>query len=145
MGANLIFIAALMTGGWSATTFAAEPRDADYYPLKVGNEWRYEFEADGKTSTLVSRVAKQEEIDGVLLYRIDSEIDSEPFGTEHLRVTDEGVFRCRYNGGELDPPVCVIKFPLKEGETWQGKTGRGKEKYEISRQHHHGPGRGSLR
>ena len=30
--------------------------------------------------------------------RIDAEVDGQLVATEHLRVTDEGVFRCRYNG-----------------------------------------------
>src|SRR5689334_6147040 len=121
MRASLLLIAAVMTAGWTGTTLAAEANDADYYPLKVGNEWTYHLESDGKQSTLVTRVAKQDEIDGVVLYRVDAESNGEVVATEHLRTTDEGVFRYRYNGSDVVPPVCVIKFPIKDGDTWHGK------------------------
>ena len=38
--------------------------------------------------------------------------------TEHLTSTPEGVFRCRYNGIEVTPPLCILKYPFKEEVTW---------------------------
>jgi hypothetical protein len=132
MRAQLLLIASLLTTAWAGPTCATEPLDAKYYPLHVGNEWTYHFTSGGKTVTLVARVAKKEEIDGETLYRVEAEVDGEVAGTEHLRVTDEGIFRCRYNGSDVVPAVCVLKFPIKDGDTWESKSRIGKEEFNIA-------------
>ncbi|HVU85827.1 MAG TPA: hypothetical protein VHD36_00800 [Pirellulales bacterium] len=132
MRASLLLIAAMMTAGWAGRTLAAETNDADYYPLKVGNQWTYDLTSDGEKSTLVVRIVKEEEVDGVMLYRLEAETDGEISVTEHLRVTDEGVYRCRRNGAQIEPPLCVIKFPIKQGDNWEGEARVGREDFDIT-------------
>ncbi len=92
MHAKLILWVALLASCSTSATIAAEPADAEYYPLVVGDQWRYQFESGDRTSTLTSRVGKEEQIDGMTMARIDAEVDGQLVATEHLRVTDEGVF-----------------------------------------------------
>jgi hypothetical protein len=110
---------------------AAEPAGAEYYPLKAGTEWRYHFDADRVTKTFEARITKIEEIDGLHLARVDAEVNGAVVATEHLRVTDEGVFRCRYNGSEVTPPVCILKFPIKDGDSWQSENRVGNQEFAV--------------
>ena len=43
----------------------------------------------------------------------------------------QGVFRHRVNGIELTPPACLLKYPLKKGETWETESTIGNEPLKI--------------
>ncbi|HEY4310647.1 MAG TPA: hypothetical protein VGN12_14450 [Pirellulales bacterium] len=131
MRANLAVKAMLVATFLVTGATAAEPAGAEYYPLKAGSEWRYHLVADGVTKTFESRITKIEEIDGLPLARFDAEINGEVVATEHLRITDEGVLRYRYNGSEVTPPVCILKFPIKDGETWQSENRVGNQDFVV--------------
>lgn len=53
------------------------------------------------------------------LSRLDTTIADRATTTEHLSVTEKGVFRHRINGIEITPPFCLLRFPIKEGESWE--------------------------
>lgn len=38
---------------------------------------------------------------------------------EHIGVTADGVFRYTANGKVYDPPLCLLKLPVRKGETWR--------------------------
>ena len=99
-----------------------QDKQADYYPLRVGNKWQFELEVKGKTIDAEYQVAKIEQIDGQALACIEASMDGKAAATEHLATSDKGIFRHRTDGMELTPPVCLLKYPIKEGETWTGKT-----------------------
>jgi hypothetical protein len=101
---------------------------ASYYPLQVGNQWNYRVEVGGSSAQAVSRISKIETIDGVPLARLEATVNGTIVATEHLRATKEGVFRHRNNGQEISPPLCLIKYPVKAGESWEGDITVGKEK-----------------
>jgi hypothetical protein len=105
---------------------AAEP--ANYYPLQVGNKWEYKVEAGGSSAQAVSRIAKIEMIDGVSLARLEATVNGNPVANEHLRSDDKGVFRYRNNGKEINPPVCLLRYPVKSGDRWDGEIIVEKEK-----------------
>jgi hypothetical protein len=101
----------------------------NYYPLQVGNEWHYQLSVMGITKNMVTRIAKIENIDGKSLARLEAEVDGMAAATsEHLTQTDKGIFRHRNNGMEIDPPICLLRFPAKAGDKWDGKVMVGKEK-----------------
>lgn len=104
-------------------------KQANYYPLQLGATWRSRFTFDGRTCEVVTRIAKIEKIDGVELARLEASVSDapSPASTEHLRATPEGVFRQRYNGLEVEPPLCLLKYPIREGETWKADFKAGSE------------------
>jgi hypothetical protein len=107
----------------TALTFAQPPAapttpDMAYYPAKVGSKWTYTVEANNEKMSAVLQLAKQETIDGQLLYLLNSTLQGQAVGNEHLSLTEKGLFRHRFNGQEIKPPVCLLKFPVKDGESW---------------------------
>jgi hypothetical protein len=113
----------------SGSTFAQKgAKTANYYPLQAGNTWDYKITVDGKTVDAVSHIAKIEMIDGVSLARLEATIKGNIAATEHLRQTSEGVFRHRNNGQEISPPICLLKYPVKDGAKWDGDITIGAEK-----------------
>ena len=109
-----------------------KPKTPDYYPLKAGSKWHYKVEADtGTTTTVVVHVAKIEKIDDVPLARLEASIDGSVSMTEHLRSTDKGVFRHRFNGVEASPPLCVLRYPVKKDDSWEQEVKAGKEELKM--------------
>jgi hypothetical protein len=122
----LLSVAMALVGG--ASLFAADDETTpDYYPLKVGTKWHYELNANGNKMTVINAIAKVEDIDGKSLSRLETTIDDQVKATEHLTVTDKGVFRHRIKGIAITPPVCLLKFPVKDGESWNSDLKIGEE------------------
>jgi hypothetical protein len=110
---------------------ADDETNPDYYPLKVGTKWHYDINANGKKMSSVNEIAKTETIDGKSLSRLETTVMEKVAATEHLTVTDKGVFRNRINGMEITPPVCLLKFPVKDGETWDSEVKIGAEQLTV--------------
>jgi hypothetical protein len=106
---------------------AQEAKTPNYYPMRVGNQWNYRVEVGGNSAESISKIAKIETIDDVPLARLEAYIGGELKATEHLRQTDKGIFRYRNNGQEISPPICLLKYPVKSGATWDGEISVGKE------------------
>jgi hypothetical protein len=128
-------IAFLMAASLAAAKPAKKDEQGDksadpgnYYPLQAGNEWKYRVEVGGNSAQAVSRIAKVETIDGTSLARLEAKVNDNIVATEHLRATDKGVFRYRNNGQEINPPICLLKYPAKSGDKWEGDITVGKEK-----------------
>jgi len=85
----------------------------NYYPLKAGTKWIYEAdEGNGQKTQVTNRIAEIESIDGQALARLENVIDGNVASTEHLASTPKGVFRHRAKGVEVNPPVCILKYPF---------------------------------
>ena len=54
--------------------------------------------------------------------RLESVVNGNVVATDYLSANNEGVFRNRYNDIEVSPPVCLLKYPPKEGATWETQT-----------------------
>ena len=92
----------------------------DYYPLQVGNQWKYRLDVNGKEVTMTTKIAKIETIDQQKLARLEAAVDGNTSATEHLQQTDKGIFRFRTNGIESSPPLLLLKYPAKNGDKWSG-------------------------
>jgi hypothetical protein len=104
----------------------------NYYPLSPGNKWTYQVDAgDGKKVELSNQIAKTETIDGKPMARLETLLNGNVVATEHLMISTEGVFRCRYNGVEVSPPVCILKYPIKEEAMWETDTKIGGQQLKI--------------
>jgi hypothetical protein len=105
----------------------------DYYPLKVGTKWTYEIDGgNGQKIQVTKQITKVETIDGKSLARMETVVNGMVASTEHLESTEKGVFRHRLNGMEVTPPVCVIKYPYKDGETWAVEPEVGPQQLKLS-------------
>jgi len=93
----------------------------NYYPLQAGNQWTYQLTVNGNAQTMVSKIAKIETIDKLMLARLEAEVGGNVGQTEHLQQTDKGIFRHRSNGLEVTPPLMLMKYPFKDGEKWGGE------------------------
>jgi hypothetical protein len=103
----------------------------DYYPLKPGTKWFYVVEANAQKIKLTSQVAKVEQIEGKSLTLVESVVNGNVTATEHLAATDKGIFRHRTNGIEISPPVCILQYPVKKGDTWESETTLGNQQMKV--------------
>jgi hypothetical protein len=100
----------------------------DYYPLQVGNQWRYFFKGREDSPQTVSRITKIETIDGTPLARLEATVDNKVVATEHLVATEKGIYRHRNNNQEITPPVLLLRYPARAGDHWDGEITVAKEK-----------------
>lgn len=111
---------------------APAPTAPDYYPLKVGTKWHYQIQVGKQTIPAVSIAREEETINQVKLVRLECEIDGKLAATEHLASTPEGIFRHRYNGLKCEPPLHILRLPVKKGETWRSDLVVGPERGSFS-------------
>ena len=105
----------------------------NYYPVQEGAAWHFNVTANGNEAKVVNRIAKIEKIDGVALGRLEAVVNDKIVATEHVSQTDKGVFRHRYNGAVIDPPLPLLRYPVKAGDKWEGdlKVGADAGKYDC--------------
>jgi hypothetical protein len=119
-GVFLVLLGALPALAQPPAAEKGKAKVPDYYPLKVGSKWHYQLAAaNGKQVQIVNQIAKLETIDGKTMARLEAIIGGNVAGTEHLSSNDQGIFRNRYNGVEVSPPVCLLKYPITEGASWE--------------------------
>ena len=132
----ILFVFGLALSCQPLATAQEKTQDSkSYYPLKVGNKWTYQIESDAVakgSSKLMNQIAKIEKIDGVSLSRLETTAKGKVVASEHLSITDKGIFRNRYNGTEVSSPICMLKFPIKKGSTWKVESKVGEEKLSVS-------------
>jgi hypothetical protein len=108
------------------------------FPLTVGSTWHY-IMGDKKVT---SKVVAEEKIGGLMCAKIESSLDGNPFVTEHVAMTADGLVRTAYNGQQPDKPVLFLKHKGKKGDTWdidvkigaetaKGKFTAGEEEIEV--------------
>lgn len=112
---------------------AGKAKFVNYYPLKVGTKWHYSLDAGNSQKVqLTSQIGGTEKIGGKDLARLEVFANGQKLpATEHLESTHEGVFRVRMNNLEVSPPICLIKYPLKTGQTWGAETTAGGQKMKV--------------
>jgi hypothetical protein len=128
---GLILVVAIGTAGAAQEAATDKEKTPDYYPLKPGTKWFYELNGNGQKIKLQIQVSKIETIDGNKMALVETVINGMVTGTEHVTATEKGVFRHRMNGIELSPPVCILKYPYKKDDTWEGETTVGAEKIMV--------------
>jgi hypothetical protein len=115
----LALLGLAVTADCSTAPQAEKQTTANFYPLKEGNKWHYRMDVGEQSAQATMHVAKLESIAGVNLFRLEMSVEGNVAGTEHLAADQRGVFRHAFNGQPLSTPVTVIRFPVKEGDTWE--------------------------
>jgi hypothetical protein len=111
-------------------TEKTQPKDApkssppDYYPLAVGNKWHYQLDiGQPQKQDITLVIAEEETSDGKPLSRLEVFSDGvRRQMTEHLMVNEKGVFRVKIGTTSYNPPLCILKYPVKAGQSWITKT-----------------------
>jgi len=98
---------------------AKDRTPSDYYPLKVGTKWLYRVQ--GQTGRVTNLVSKTELIDGQQVACVETTFQDKVIPTEHLANTPQGLFRYRSHGIGLSPPLCLLRYPVKKGDSWKSK------------------------
>jgi hypothetical protein len=109
----------------------SDETSALYYPLKLGHQWDYDVNSEGRQGAVSSKVAKVETIDNEELYRLDALVGGQVVTTEHMRHDKRGLYRCRLNGAEFDPPILLLKNSPSPGDSWEAKTVTGGQTYTV--------------
>ncbi len=134
IGAMFFFLASVMNGlnAQQDKQEGKDKKEPSYYPLQVGNQWTFKVSVGDNAATALSRIAKVENIDGVEMARLEAVVNGNIVATEHLRETEQGVFRYRNNGAEISPPIKLLQYPVtikpKEPMKWTGKITVGADK-----------------
>jgi len=109
-----------------------QEQNPDYYPLKRGTKWTYRvFSGNELKGQVTNQIAKIEKIDDQELARQETLAQGNVF-TEHLSSTDKGVFRHRLNGLETTPPFCLLRYPVKQGDSWTSESKVGDQATKLS-------------
>jgi hypothetical protein len=109
-----------------------DKKTPNYYPLNVGNQWTYKVSVAENSANVQSRIVKMENIDNHDLARLEATVNNSIVAVEHLRQTEQGIFRYRNNGIDINPPLLLLKYPVniksKEPMKWSGALKGGSEK-----------------
>jgi hypothetical protein len=112
--------AAVLATALAAPCVAGQkPKAPDYYPLKPGTKWHYRVTTNGRTGTFTNQISKIEKIDDLPLARLEAIVNDKVVASEHLRSDDKGVYRHRFNGLESKPAIQLLRYPVKDGDTWE--------------------------
>jgi hypothetical protein len=100
-----------------------------YFPLKVGSKWHYRVGDDQK---VIVRVAKMEPLKIVRKQKDNKPGEEKVTGAtleivsvnpkplrEQVVVLADGVYRVSVADKEVSPALCILKLPVKKGDTWQ--------------------------
>lgn len=99
----------------AAPAFAEETiESAPYYPTKIGSTWKYRF----ARGVLTNKITRHEKVGDVLCARLDTLSGDKVVSNEHVTITKNGVERHATLGFRPEPPVLLLKFPLKDKDEW---------------------------
>ncbi|MDB5312929.1 MAG: hypothetical protein JWO38_7131 [Gemmataceae bacterium] len=95
------------------------PKHPIYYPTVVGTKWTKVacHVEPRRVATFV--VADVKEEGGSKLVSVAIEDDGENRIVEKVRIAPDGMFLVQRNQVQFDPPVCLLKLPVKPGEEWE--------------------------
>jgi hypothetical protein len=130
----VLAMAAVPAVAQSTAKAKAPSGTGDYYPLKVGTKWNYELDAgQPQKGMITSVIAAEENADGKPIARLEVYINGQKAQTtEHLMSNKDGVFRVKINNQELDPPLCILKYPIKAGQKWDTKTTAMRQQLDVT-------------
>jgi hypothetical protein len=98
----------------------AAQTDTTYYPLKAGTKWHYRLESNSSVK-LTIQVADVETLDGeTIVARLEEVVDTVVINREDVSSTAVGIFLHHNNGMDISPPLCLLTFPARAGESWHG-------------------------
>jgi hypothetical protein len=107
----------------TAAVLVARPVDAEdvkpeeFYPLKVGNVWTYSV--TGADDKFTIKAAREEKVGNQPCIVLEATVKGNVVATEHVARLKDGLYRFKFNGATVEPPLCFCKLPAKEGQKWK--------------------------
>jgi len=98
----------------SCALVAQTEKSSEYYPLKPGTKWVYTVMG----SQITMKVDKKEKIGEVECWKIATIVNDKEVASEHVSVTDDGIYRNALNGQKPEKPVMFLKLPPKKDDKW---------------------------
>jgi hypothetical protein len=86
------------------------------FPTAVGTKWVYEIPNGGEQTIVISAV--KEEKDGAKVVTMEYVDAGKRNPYQVRRVSSQGVFVLADSGREYVEPLCIVRFPHREGNTW---------------------------
>jgi len=87
----------------------------DYFPIALGNKWHLQFENNGVKTSGIMKVVKVETAAGQTRAFLEMTMMGKKLPHDgQISTSASGVFLHK-----LVPPVCLLKYPVKEGATWR--------------------------
>ncbi len=125
MSASAYVVLALALGAPAAGADESMPQTS-WMPLKVGTAWHYRA-GDAK---ILLRIAAHEKVGDVVCARLETVREGKVIGSEHLRVSSDGLYRVDadvYHDNQvhrqtLEPPILLLLLPPKSGQTFSVKS-----------------------
>lgn len=115
----LCSVSCLAPGSSMQSQFLPSKTDA-FYPCLVGSKWSYEQRGSAKLFddyTIDSVEVDHSEIETTIITVLAAAYKKG--GNEEIKVTPNGVFLTVSNGRRLNLTYCVLKFPIRPGESWE--------------------------
>jgi hypothetical protein len=97
----------------------SEAQSALYYPTKVGTKWLYSHPNYEQTSEIRSVEEKTEEKIVTVAFGTVFKAGQKQSNTEVIAVSSKGLFSKKIGPATVVPPLCRLKFPHNDGDTWE--------------------------
>src|SRR5262249_17413852 len=110
--------------GLGASRAEDKAKNAEYFPLSIGTTWHYSVKElqgnQARDAKRVLRVAKHEKIGTDMCDVIEHSTNGKPSITEYIAFKEDGLYRYMLGSKQFDPPLCLLRLPVKKGESWKG-------------------------
>lgn len=108
----------------AATAPAAPVPDAAkkpvwYYAVKKGTKWVYRSQ-NAKDITILLDAAETKD-GATTISLVELSEDGKKTPSEKVSLSAAGVFRVEVHGEAIQPPLCLLKLPVKAGDRWEDK------------------------
>lgn len=87
----------------------------DFYPLEDGSLWKYQ---DSNNKTILKKAVREEKLGYYPSVLLEVSEGKTVLSSEHIGVTNEGVFRFALDGKRFDQGALILKDKPKVGEKW---------------------------
>ena len=96
-------------------TFTQVSTANDFYPLEDGSLWKYQ---DSNNKTILKKAVREEKLGYYPSVLLEVSEGKTVLSSEHIGVTNEGVFRFALDGKRYDQGALLLKDKPKVGDKW---------------------------
>ena len=115
-------------------------KPSDYFPMKIGNKWDYNFKItmNGNTqnSTMSYNILSKGPVGTSEYYKFESTFGWMPEGSnksaDYYRESEAGIV-IKTPDEKKNDELVVVPAPLEVGKTWEAAYPNGKKKYTVSK------------
>lgn len=86
-----------------------------YFPLALGNTWRFTNTAGSESVTQVTRLEKVHQEEG---FRLETSVGNRVISSEVLALRSDGIYRLAANDVPIQTPILLLKNPIQLNDSW---------------------------